>query len=147
MLLIFEAPICEYNLSIRLRKTRLPLMVKIKKYRRERERERERRKEVQPSVENIQITMFSLQLMTKDEPRFEFGGCLLRMLLKLFLHSDHRVSTSKKEKFGQYCHCKSLQGHLQKRMQGTLFCDGCTTCKSDRDISWKDGIKRFQISN
>ena len=72
-MLIFEAPICVYNLSIRLRKIRLPLMVKIKKDRREREKERS----LAFSWKYLDITMFSLQLMTKDEPGFELlgGGC------------------------------------------------------------------------
>ena len=66
----FEAPICVYTLSIRLRKIRLPLMVKIKKDRREREKERS----LAFSWKYLDITMFSLQLMTKDEPGFELGG-------------------------------------------------------------------------
>jgi len=71
-LLIFKAPICVYTLSIRLRKIRLPLMVKIKKDRREREKERS----LAFSWKYLDITMFSLQLMTKDETGFELrGGC------------------------------------------------------------------------
>jgi len=53
-------------------------MVKIKKDRREREKERS----LAFSWKYLDITMFSLQLMTKDEPGFELlgGGCCERVV-------------------------------------------------------------------
>ena len=108
-MLIFEAPICVYTLSIRLRKIRLPLMVKIKKDRREREKERS----LAFSWKYLDITMFSLQLMTKDKPGFELGGWMLWECcwshLTVFSTPTIVSPRLKKEKFGQFIVIASLR--------------------------------------
>ena len=74
----------------------------------------------------------------------------MRVLLKSFdsfLHSDHCVSSSKKEKFGQFIVIASLRKVTCRRECRAHYSVMAAQPVKVREIyvSWKDGIKRFQL--
>ena len=79
-----------------------------------------------------------------------WGVDAVRELLKSFdsfLHSDHCVSTSKKEKFGQFIVIASLRKVTCRRECRAHYSVMAAQPVKVREIyvSWKDGIKRFQL--
>ena len=138
---------CIYTLSIRLRKIRLPLMVKIKKDRREREKERS----LAFSWKYLDITMFSLHLMTKDEPGFGLrGGCCECCWSHLTVFSTPTIVSPRLKR-------KSLVNIVIAGLRKVTCRRECRAHYSvmaaqpvkvrEIYISWKDGIKRFQLNS
>ena len=79
-----------------------------------------------------------------------WGVDAVRVLLKSFdsfLHSDHCVSTSEKEKFGQFIVIASLRKVTCRRECRAHYSVMAAQPVKVREIyvSWKDGIKRFQL--